>query len=218
MATTTAFCASAKKELMQTQHCFNATVTPTGNTHSNTTVDNVSSITGVAVGMSIVGSGIPTGSVVAAIPSSTVITLSQAATTSLTGTTLTISGDIFKMALIKVSPTGTYGASSTNYTNITGNADEVTGTGYTAGGTTLTNVTPVISGTTAYTTFSPNPSWTSASFSATACMIYNSSQRDGTANKSISLHDFGGTQTVTSGTFTVVMPSADPVNAILRIA
>jgi hypothetical protein len=123
-------------------------------------------------------------------------------------------GNAFKMALIKVGPAGTYGAASTNYSNITGNSDEVTGTGYSAGGTALTNVTPTTSGTTALWTFSPNPSWTSATFSTTACMIYNTSS----SNKSVSTHDFGGTQTVTAGTFTVVMPTADASNAILRIA
>lgn len=123
-------------------------------------------------------------------------------------------GNTFKMALIKVSPTGTYGAASTNYSNITGNSDEVTGTGYTAGGTTLTNVTPTTSGTTAYWTFSPNPSWTSATFSTTACMIYNSTN----GNRACYTGDFGGTQTVAAGTFTVVMPTADASNAILRIA
>lgn len=123
-------------------------------------------------------------------------------------------GNTFKMALIKVSPTGTYGAASTNYSNITGNSDEVSGTGYSAGGATLTNVTPTTSGTTALTTFSPNPSWTSATFSTTACMIYNSSS----SNKSVATYDFGGTQTVSGGTFTVVMPTADASNAILRIA
>lgn len=123
-------------------------------------------------------------------------------------------GNTFKMALIKVSPAGTYGAASTNYSNITSNSDEVSGTGYSAGGTALTNVTPTTSGTTAYWTFSPNPSWTSATFSTTACMIYNSTN----SNRSVSTHDFGGTQTVTAGTFTVVMPTADASNAILRIA
>lgn len=123
-------------------------------------------------------------------------------------------GDAFKMALIKVAPAGTYGAASTNYSNITGNSDEVSGAGYTAGGVTLTNVTPTTSGTTAYWTFSPNPSWTSATFSTTACMIYNSTNGD----RSVSTYDFGGTQTVAGGTFTVVMPTADASNAVLRIA
>lgn len=123
-------------------------------------------------------------------------------------------GDAFKMALIKVGPAGTYGAASTNYSDITGNSDEVSGTGYTAGGTALTNVTPSTSGTTAFWSFSPNPSWTSASFSTTACMIYNTSS----SNRSVSTHDFGGTQTVTAGTLTIVMPTNDATDAILRIA
>ena len=123
-------------------------------------------------------------------------------------------GNTFNIALIKVGPTGTYGAASTNYSNITGNSDEVTGTGYTAGGVALTNVTPSTSGTTAFWSFSPNPSWTSATFSTTACMIYNVTN----GNRSVSTHDFGGTQTVAAGTFTVVMPTNNSSTAILRIA
>src|SRR5262245_30083420 len=114
-------------------------------------------------------------------------------------------GNAFKFALIKATPTGTYGAASTNYSNITGNSDEVSGTGYTATGFVLTNVTPTTSGTTAYTTFSANPSWTSATFSASAGMVYNTSA----SGKACSTHDFGGTQTVSAGTFTVVLPTAD---------
>lgn len=123
-------------------------------------------------------------------------------------------GDTFKIALIKVSPTGTYGPASTNYSNITGNSDEVSGAGYTAGGATLTNVEPTTTGTTAFTDFSPDPTWTSASFSTSGCMIYNSSA----SGAACSVHDFGGTQTVTSGTFTAIMPVADATNAILRIS
>src|SRR5690348_16751616 len=223
---TTAFCNSAKQELLQSAHCFNATVTPTGNTHSNTTVDNVSSMSGVAVGMAVSGSGIAAGTVVASITNSSVLILSQAAGSSLTGTTLTIAGDVFKMALIKVSPAGTYDATVTNYgtgagspTSANMGTDEVTGTGYTAGGTTLTNVTPSLSSGVAITQFSPNPSWTSATFSATACEIYNTSDRlGGTTGRAISIHDFGGTQSVSAGTFTVVMPTFSSTLALLRIA
>jgi len=49
-------------------------------------------------------------------------------------------------------------------------------------------------------------------------MIYNSSQRGETINRAVSTHDFGGTQTVSSGTFTAVMPTPDASNAILRLA
>jgi hypothetical protein len=126
-------------------------------------------------------------------------------------------GHVFDMALIKVSPAGTYGAASTNYSNITGNSDEVTGTGYSAGGfawTAAQNITPANSGTTAFWSWSVNPSWTSASFSTTAGMIYNSSA----GNRAVSTHDFGGTQTVASGTFTVVLPTNNSSTALLRIA
>jgi len=126
----------------------------------------------------------------------------------------TSTGNTFKIALIKVGPAGTYGAASTNYSNITGNTDETTGTGYSAGGISLTNVTPTSTSTTAWWSFSPDPSWTGASFSTTGCMIYNSSA----SNKAVSTHDFGGTQTVSSGTFTVVMPTANSSTAILRLA
>lgn len=123
-------------------------------------------------------------------------------------------GGAMKIALVKHGPTGTYDATSTNYSNITGNSDEVSGTGYTAGGFALTNVTPTTSGTTAYTNFSPNPSWTTATIDADGAMIYNSSK----SNKACGVFDFGGEQKSTAGTFTVNMPSASSSTAIIRIA
>lgn len=127
---------------------------------------------------------------------------------------LLTSGNTFKMALIKSGMAGTYGAASTNYSNITGNSDEASGTGYTAGGATLTRVDPTSSGTTAYTTFSSPVTWSTATISAAACMIYNTTN----SNSSVSIHDFGGTVSSTAGTFTVTLPTADASNAILRIA
>lgn len=226
MTISTAMATSFKSELFSAGHCFNATVTPTANTHSNTTVDSVSSMTGIAVGMSVSGSGISANTYVAAITSSTAFVLSIAASTTLTGTSLTISGDIMKIALIKPSMAGTYSAATVNFTDITGNTDETTGSGYTTSGLALTNVSPAVGGTTSYVTFAPNPSWTSASFSTAGCMIYNSSARDGGvsgtnaqgAGRCCSVHDFGGTQTVTSGTFTILIPNATSSTAILRIA
>jgi len=122
-------------------------------------------------------------------------------------------GSTFKLCLIKVGMAGTYGAASTNYSNITGNSDEASGTNYSAGGNSLTRVDPTISGTTAYTTFS-NLVFSTVTLSAVACMIYNSSQ----SNKAVSVHDFGGTKTATAGDFTIQMPTADASNAILRLA
>ncbi len=99
-------------------------------------------------------------------------------------------GHVFKIALIKVTPTGTYGQGSTNYSNITGNSDEVSGTGYSAGGfawTAAQNTTPAITNHVSTTTWTVNPSWTASSFSCTAGMIYNSSA----SNKACATYDFG---------------------------
>lgn len=225
-------CTSFKQELLQAGHCFNATLTAVStNITLNSTAATVASTAGMAVGMAAAGTGIAANTVIAQITSTTAITLSIAATATNAAASLTYTADVFKMLLIKVTPTRTFDATQTNVgtpgagapsaTNV--GTDETSGTGYTSGGTTLVNVTPSIpSGTTAITNFSPNPSWTSASFSCTAGIIYNSSTRLGAAaaplnGRSVSVHDFGGTQTVTSGTFTVLMPTADATNAILRI-
>lgn len=219
MAITTAMTTQFKQDILQAKHCFNATITKTANgTSGQFTLTSLPNVTGLSVGMAVSGTNVASGAVIASIDSSTQVTLSKAHTGTITAGTITFTGDVFKIALIKVSPAGTYGAASVNYSDITGNTDEVSGTGYTAGGVALTNVTPTTSGTTAFTDFTPDPSWTSASFSTTGCMIYNSSQRGETANRAVSTHDFGGTQTVSSGTFTAVMPTADASNAILRIA
>jgi len=226
---TTAFPTSEKAELLEAGHCFNATVTPTGTVSSGAqTVTGMSSIAGIAVGMSVVsGSSFSALCVVESVVSTTSITVSRTAAGAITGGTLTISGDAFKIALIIPSPTGTYNASTTNYTNVTGNSDEVAnGNGYTTGGVLLTNVTATTSGTGANTNFSPNPSWTSATFSTTGALIYNTSTRvfgtSGTnttgGGRAVGVYSFGGTQSVTSGTLTVLMPSPPtPSNAVIAI-
>ena len=124
-------------------------------------------------------------------------------------------GDAFKLALIKSSMTGTYGAATTNYSDVTGNSDEASGTGYTAGGVALTNVTPTSSGTTAYADFADPTAWTiTGSMSADAALIYNTSNSDA----AVSVHNFGSTKTATDGDFTITFPTADASNAILRLA
>lgn len=126
---------------------------------------------------------------------------------------LVTGGSTFKVALVKSAPTGTYGAATTNYSNLTGNSDEASGTGYTAGGGTLTRVNPTSSGTTAYTDF-VDFTWATSTITASACIIYNSSQ----SNASVSCHDFGGDKSSSAGDFTLVFPTADATNAILRLA
>ena len=127
-------------------------------------------------------------------------------THNLTATT----GDTFKIALFTSS--ATLGASTTAYST----SNEITnssGTAYTAGGATLTSVTPTTSGTTAICDFA-DVSFTSASFTANGALIYNSSQSD----KAVAAIAFGSDKTVTSGTFTIQFPTADASNAIIRIA
>ena len=125
-------------------------------------------------------------------------------------------GDSFKIALFDSS--ATLGAATTDYST----SEEITntsGTAYTAGGEALTNVTPVSSSTTAYTDFSPDVSWTDASFTANAALIYNTTTGTGTGTTdAVAAIAFGGDKTATSGTFTIQFPAAAASTAILRIA
>lgn len=226
MAITTAMATSFKQELFSAGHCFNATVTPTASAASNSaSVTAVSSMASISVGMTVAHANIPGGTKVLSITSGTALTLSAVTTGAISGAAITVSGDIYKIALIKQGMAGTYGTASVNYTDVTGNTDEASGTGYTAGGQTLTNVTAVTTGVVAYVDFTPDPSWTSATFSTAGCMIYNSSVREGGTSgtnvtgggRCCSVHDFGGSQQVTSGTFSILLPVPDSSNAILRI-
>jgi len=212
---TTAMMASFKRDLFNGAHGFAQSRTFTGTGVSTQTWTGLSALTGVYVGNQLSGTNVAANTIVARILSSTSIRVSEASTGAIG--TVTVVGDTFKMALFKVGVAGTYGAASTNYTDMTGNTDETSGTGYVAGGTALTNVDPVASSPSAYTTFSPNPSWTSASFSTIGCMIYNTIQNGPTATLGVSVHDFAGTQTVSSGTFTALMPVAAVGTAILQI-
>jgi len=119
----------------------------------------------------------------------------------------TSTGNTFKIALYTSS--ATLDASTTAYTT----SNEVVGTGYTAGGNTLTNVTPTSSGTTAFTDFA-DTTWSTATITARGALIYNSSA----SNKSVCVLDFGSDKTSTAGNFTIVFPTADASNAIIRIA
>jgi len=120
--------------------------------------------------------------------------------------------DTLKIALIKASPTGTYGAATTNYSDVTGNSDESSGSGYSAGGGTLDSPAISLSGTTAFVDFA-DEAFSNVTVSADGCIIYNSSQ----SNKAIAVFDFGGTVSATSGTLTVQFPTADATNAVIRL-
>ena len=126
-------------------------------------------------------------------------------------TTTTGTGNTFKIALFTSS--ATMSASTTAYAT----TNEVSGTGYTAGGNTLTNVDPTTSGTTALTDFA-DTTWSSSSITARGALIYNSSTTAGSANRAVAILDFGADKTSTSGDFTIQFPAADASNAIIRIA
>lgn len=113
--------------------------------------------------------------------------------------------DTIKIALFTA--TADLLASTTVYSS----DQEVSGTGYTAGGNTLTGATVRSSGNTAYVSFD-NTSWTSASFTCRGALIYNASK----ANRSIAILNFGSDKTVTNGIFEIEFPTNDVNSAILR--
>jgi hypothetical protein len=120
-------------------------------------------------------------------------------------------GNTFKIALFTSS--ASLGAATTAYST----SNEITnssGTAYTAGGATLTSVTPTASSTTAVCDFA-DVSYTDATFTANGAMIYNDSASGDPACVIVA---FGSDKTVTSGTFTIQFPTADATNAIIRLA
>ena len=116
-------------------------------------------------------------------------------------------GDTFKIALYTSS--ASLGAGTTAYTT----SNEVSGTGYTAGGNTLTRVDPSSSGTTALTDFA-NSTWSSSTITARGALIYNDTDSD----KAVAVLDFGADKVSSGGDFTISFPAADASNAIIRIA
>ena len=116
-------------------------------------------------------------------------------------------GDTFKIALYTSS--ATLDATTTVYSA----TNEVSGTGYTAGGENLTTTTPTSGGTTAFTDFE-DVTWTNATITARGALIYNSSK----ANRAVAVIDFGGDVASTAGDFTVQFPTPNSTTAILRLA
>lgn len=115
----------------------------------------------------------------------------------------------FKIALYTSS--ATLDATTTAY-SVT---NEVSGTGYTAGGEDLVIATnPTSSGTTAYLDFD-DVTWSTATITARGALIYLA---DGVTNPAVAVLDFGSDKTSTAGDFTIVFPAADASNAIIRIA
>ncbi len=124
-----------------------------------------------------------------------------------------LDSNTLKIALIKDTPSGTYDATTINYSNVTVNSDEAVGTNYVTGGNTLGSAVIALDGSTATVDFA-DTTWLSATVSADGCIIYNSTQ----GNAAVAVIDFGGTKTSTNGDFTIQLPTADASNAIVRIA
>ena len=120
------------------------------------------------------------------------------------------SGNAFKLAMYTSS--ASLGAGTTAYAS-TNEISNTAGSAYSAGGKTIVSVTPVLDGSTAVCDFA-DISFTSASFTANGCLIYNDTQAD----KAVCVVAFGGDKTVSSGTFTIQFPSAAASTAIVRIA
>jgi len=120
--------------------------------------------------------------------------------------------DTYKLALF--TSAATLDATTTDYST----TNEVTGTGYTAGGGTLVNVTPTSSGTTAFTDFN-DLTFTASTITASGAMIYNTQTGGGSGTTdAVVILAFGSDKTSTNGDFTIQFPTADATNAIIRIA
>lgn len=121
-------------------------------------------------------------------------------------------GDTFKLAMYTNS--ASFNAATTAYTT----SNEVSGSGYSAGGGTLTRVDPSLSGTTALTDFA-DLTFTSATVTARGALIYNTTTGSGSGTSdTVVVLDFGSDKTSTAGDFTIQFPAADASNAIIRIA
>ena len=121
----------------------------------------------------------------------------------------TTAADTFKIALY--STLATLNSTTTVYTT----QDEVTGTGYVAGGNTLVISqvpTSTNTETVAWLNFE-NSSWANATFSADGALIYNSTQ----GNKAVAILNFGSTKTTANQTFTVTFPASTSSAALIRI-
>jgi hypothetical protein len=117
-------------------------------------------------------------------------------------------GDTFKIALYDNNASFT--AATTAYTA----TNEISGTGYTAGGGTLVNVEPTSSGTTAFVDFN-DFTFSTATITARGALIYNDTAA---GNPAVAVLDFGADKTSTAGDFTIVFPTADSSSAIVRIS
>ena len=121
-------------------------------------------------------------------------------------------GDSFKIALYNT-VSGFAAATTTVYNATIGSSTEVSGTGYTATGAALTNISPTVAQNISFVDFS-DVTFSTATITAAAALIYNTSN----SSKAVVVLDFGGNKTSTNGDFTIQFPAANSTSAILRIS
>lgn len=119
-----------------------------------------------------------------------------------------VSTDVYKIALYTSVATLSKATTAYSATN------EVSGSGYTAGGATLSGFTTALDTDTAYIDWTTDPSWPAATITARGALIYNSSR----SNKAVAVLDFGSDIVSTNGTFSVTLPAAAAATALIRIA
>jgi hypothetical protein len=213
MAITTAFCSSAKQQLLRGQHCLTTTGFVSSTATAATTVNytNVDTTTMglIREGMTFTGTNVGASSAVLAIVGAQAFTSTVASTGAVGNLTFTNPhATAIKLAL--------YTSSATLDATTTGYSASNEASGVTAGGYALTFSAsmPALSSTTTYMDFA-DLVISAVTTTARGCLIYNAY---GALNRAISVHDFGADKTSTAGDFTIVFPTADASNAILRIA
>lgn len=120
--------------------------------------------------------------------------------------------DVFKIALIIASPSGTFGAATTNYSNLGSDEVSASGTGYSTGGATLTP-TVSLQGTVGVVDFA-KVSWSVSSITSAGGLIYNSSR----GGRAVAVVSFGGTQQAIGGTFEIQFPATGAATSMIRYA
>lgn len=212
MAISTAYCSSFKQEQMRGQHIMTTTgATITGSSSSSVNYTSVSDVTGITLGMTFTGTNVGANSVITAIVSASAFTSSVAASGSISGGTLTLANPMAAQYFLALyTSSATLSAATTAY-SATNEASGVTAGGYQL---TISASMPSLTSTTAWMDFSDLVIST-VTTTARGCLIYN---KYGALNRAVSVHDFGADKTSTAGDFTVVFPTADSSNAILRLA
>lgn len=215
MAITTAFCSSFKQQLLRGQHSLTTTgfVSSTATAASTVNYTNVDTTTMglIREGYTFTGTNVGASSAVLAIVGAQAFTSTVASTGAVGNLTFTNPmASSYKLAMYTSS--ATLDATTTAYSA----TNEASGTNYSAGGSALTFSAsmPSLTTTVAWMDFA-DLVFSTATVTANGCLIYNSY---GAQNRACSVHAFGADKTSTAGDFTIIFPTADSSNAILRLA